>query len=241
MVRSASPLIIATSLLLTLAGCSTTQQQAARLQLNSARLRASEQPLRATARSAVVRVVAAKAIDAGSRAAVVITLHNDGAVPVSDLALLVAAKLEGGRSLYLNDQPGLAYFQTHTPAIAPHQSLTWVLTLGRRLPTGSVPFATVGAVTSGAATTSGSLPPLEVVPRARRGFGVTLTVRNLSGVPQYQLPVYAIARRAARLVAAGQATIGYLGTRSTVRLRVPLVGDPSKAALSLEAPPTIFK
>jgi hypothetical protein len=80
-----------------------------------------------------------------------------------------------------------------------------------------------------------------VVPRARRGFGVTLTVRNLSGVPQYQLPVYAIARRAARLVAAGQATIGYLGTRSTVRLRVPLVGDPSKAALSLEAPPTIFK
>jgi hypothetical protein len=66
-------------------------------------------------------------------------------------------------------------------------------------------------------------------------------VQNPSSVTQYQLPVYAVAQRGQRWVAAGQTTIEELDGRASARVRLPLVGNPSGAALSLEAPPTIFK
>jgi hypothetical protein len=93
----------------------------------------------------------------------------------------------------------------------------------------------VGAGRGGALTAIGALPEVQI---ARAGG--LITVRNTSSIPQYQLPVYAIASRRGRYVAAGQTTIADLGGGAQVRLRVPLVGDPRGATVSLEAPPTIF-
>lgn len=228
MVRSASALLIAG---LVLSGCATTQQQAARLQLNSARIRATQERLRLTgsARQVVVRSVAL--IRGRGRSAVVVTVSNRASAPVSDLPLLVGVS----RSHYLNAAPGVSFFQSHLPAIAGHGTLRWVLTLGRPLPGGRAPFARVGAGRGGALTAIGALPEVQI---ARAGG--LITVRNTSSIPQYQLPVYAIASRRGRYVAAGQTTIADLGGGAQVRLRVPLVGDPRGATVSLEAPPTIF-
>jgi hypothetical protein len=211
---------------LAVVGCSTTQQQAARLQLNSARIRASQVALRLDGRDRAVVVTSVRAV-AGR--AIVVALRNDGATPVSDLPLLV--RIASAR--YLNGAAGMPYFQTHVPAIAAHGRLQWVLTLARRLPPRAPLVARVGRATV--------TPAVKALPEVRiaRSGGV-VTVRNDSSIPQYQLPVYAVASRGGRYVAAGQTTIADLGAGAQVRLRVPLVGDPSGATLSLEAPPSIF-
>jgi hypothetical protein len=217
----------------TLAGCATTQQEAARLQLNDARIRASQVPLRLGGQDQTVSV-ASIAVITRRHSAVIITLRNNGASPVSDLPLLVGVA-SGARRTELNRAANTDYFQNHVPAIPAHGSLRWVLTLDQPLPPGSVPFAKLGVAVGLTAKAIKTLPRLRVVSR-----GGLITVANTSGVPQYQLPVYVIAERDGRYVAAGQATIAHLGTDATTELRVPLVGDRSGATVSLEAPPTIF-
>jgi hypothetical protein len=153
---------------------------------------------------------------------------------VSDLPVLVGI----ARRHYLNASPGLAYFQTHVPAIPARGQLRWVLTIGRRLATRAVPFARVGTAT--VAFQIKTLPELRVATsRASRGDAL-VTLENPSSVPQYELPIYAVAQRDGREVAAGVATIPDLASGAQIRLRVPLIGNPSGATLSLEAPPTIF-
>jgi hypothetical protein len=90
-------------------------------------------------------------------------------------------------------------------------------------------------------TAIGTLPKLRVATSKLIGGEAAVTVQNLSGVTQYQLPVYAVATRARRFLAAGQTLVEELDGGATTHLRLPLVGNPSGATLSLEAPPTIFK
>jgi hypothetical protein len=214
-----------------LAGCATTQQQAARLQLNSARIRATQNRQRLTGHAREVVVRSVSLIQGRNRSAVVVALRNTANAPVSDLPLLVGVS----RSHYLNASAGLPFFQSHLPAIAAHGSLRWVLTLRRPLPRRAVPFARVGAATGDIATAIRALPTVRL---ARAGSLVTVT--NTSSVPQYQLPVYAVASRGGRYVAAGRTTVAELGGGAQVRLRVPLIGNAAGATVSLEAPPTIF-
>lgn len=234
MVLSARRATIAVLGLSTLTGCATTQQEAARLRLNDARIRASQAPLELVGRDRTVSVTSI-AVIAGRSAAVIVTLRNNGARPVSDLPLLVGITSRGKRT-YLNQAAGETYFQNHVPAIAAHGLLRWVLTPGRSLPTASVPFVRVGIAVGDTATTISTLPLLRI--GSRDGL---VEVNNTTSVPQYQLPVYAVAVRRGRDVAAGQTTIAYLGSEANVQLRVPLIGSTSGAILSLEAPPTIFK
>jgi hypothetical protein len=55
------------------------------------------------------------------------------------------------------------------------------------------------------------------------------------------MPVYALARRGGRYVAAGRATLEQLGTGASVTVPLRLVGARHGAPLELEALPTIFK
>ena len=67
-----------------------------------------------------------------------------------------------------------------------------------------------------------------------------MTVSNRSGIPQYDLQVYAVAIRAGRDVGAGRAEVTHLGTNATTTLSVTLLGVDQGAALRLIALPTIF-
>ncbi len=241
--RSASRLLAISLGFALVAGCTTTQQKAARLQLKNARIRLNETPLRLGAASSGVHVTAVRLLRGRSHpgAAVVVVVRNGSARPVSDLPVLVGVNSPGGHRTDLNAAAGESYFQNHLPVIGAGRTLTWVLTLGHRPPGGSRPFAMVGSASPTIITTIGRLPSLKVAPAGTRGTATDLTVRNSSGVTQYQLPVYAIARRGERPVAAGQATIEELDGGASAQLRLPLVGNPSGATLSFEAPPTIFK
>lgn len=241
--RSASRLIVLGLGFAAVAGCATTAQKAARLQLNNDRIRLSQTPLRLGAQSLEVRVTSVRLLRGHSRrsAAILVTAHNQSAKPVSDVPVLVGVKVAGGRRMDLNAAAGVSYFRNHLPVIGAHGDLTWVLTIDHRLPAGARPFASVGTASPTIAAAIGRLPVLRVALMRTSGAATNLTIQNSSGVTQYQLPVYAVARRGSHWIAAGQATIEELDGGASAQLHLPLIGNSSGATLSFEAPPTIFK
>jgi hypothetical protein len=156
----------------------------------------------------------------------VVELRNRTGRALTDLPVTVGV---GRRAL--NRRGGLDYFQTHVAALPARGALTWVFTTTRRAPHGR-PFARVGA-----GRTAAGLPRVTAAPA---GAG-RVRVRNVSAVPQYGLPVYALARRGGRVVAAGRATIDELDHNASRTLGLRLTGDPRGAALRLQALPTIFE
>jgi hypothetical protein len=226
-----------------LAGCTSTQTTAARERLNSAREVAAQT-------STIVRhggsavLVSALAVVTGTRVprtAVVVTLSNRTAQPLSDLPISVGYTLDGKRS-YLNSSESLGYFGSHIPLLDAHGQSTWVFSSARKLPIGAHPFALVGAQPS---VGPGPIPGTPTVSATAVGSasGGSLEVRvdNTSGIPQDQLQVYVDGTRGNRVVTAGVRTVSYIGSGSMETVRIPLAGAPGGATVHLKALPTIYK
>jgi hypothetical protein len=222
-----------------LAGCSTTMDEAARLQLNSARIRASQASTRVTRPSDSVRVAGLAVLADGGRSAYVVDLRNANPRPVSDLPISVGYQSADGSTTYLNDGANLTYFESHIPLIRAQGRLTWVFPATRALPRGARPFALVGATSAPATRPTAPLPQITAAGRTR-GDHLEVALDNRSGVPQYQLQVYAVAQRSGRDVAAGAVTVEHLGTSSSRTVELPLLGSLSRATVQVEALPTIF-
>jgi hypothetical protein len=228
-----------------LAGCTTTQQEAARLQLNAARIRASQAAVRVTRQDRVVGIGPVALVRGGGAEAIVVVISNRSPKAVSDLPISVGVRRAAGTRLYLNDVAGLPYFAAHIPAIAAGGSLTWIFTTRRQLPDGARPFAVVGVPSQPLLAKAAALPavtagPVGTVGVDGFGAGLTVAVRNDSGIPQYQLPVYAFVRSARGFLAAGSATVAQLASNSSTRVLVRLLGSPTRGAVQLEVRPTVF-
>lgn len=234
------PVALAATFALT--GCATTMQTAARLQLNSARIRASEVPTRVTVAGATVAVTRLAVIAARGGTAFVVQVHNASGRAVSDLPISVGVRA-GHRRIYLNTQSPLefSYFDAHLPAMAARGSITWVYTTHRRLPADARPFAVVGTEPSPPASVTSPLPVIRATPLSAAASQLPVVLRNLTSIPQYQLQVYAFAQRGDRFVAAGALTVPELGSQARQTLRVGLLGSTAHARLQLEALPTIFQ
>jgi hypothetical protein len=233
----------ALALAVPLAGCTTTQHEAQRVQLDSARLRAALESTRVTVANTTVAPTSVATVTAGGRTAFVITVRNGGRKAVTDLPISVGYERADRTRTYLNASVNLNYFQAHLPVIAAGRSLTWVYTVSSHaLPHGVRLFATVG--------TKPTPPALLTEMNVRIGMdvgyvagarSVTVHLDNPSSVPQYQFQVYAYARQGSRYVAAGNTTVADLGAGSKQRVRVPLVGVVPSANLHVEAIPTILQ
>jgi hypothetical protein len=227
---------------LPLAGCTTTMHAAQRERLESARQRAALQSTRVAVANPLVTASAAASVSSGRRTAVVVRIHNGSRRAVTDLPISIGyTPAEGRASVLLNAGTDLSYFDAHLPAIRAGRDLTWVYTTARRIPRGSRIFARVGEKPSVPALLS------EMGVRIGLGYSIagsgdSLSVRlqNPSGVPQYELQVYAFAQHGGRYVAAGNLTVADLGAGATDRRRLPLVGS-STSQLHVEAIPTILQ
>jgi hypothetical protein len=251
-VRSASfapiALLGATGLL---AGCTTTMQQAARLQLNSARIRAGELSTRVHVAGRAVRIDSVGLVSAGGATAVVVRVRNGSDRQIGDLPISVGVRSAGRPPLYLNAQSGRFdfYFDAHLPVVAQRTTLTWVYTLHRRVPAGAAPFAIVGRRPDPPVSGSGELPVIRAASlRSRvdgRGgagpAGLRVAVHNLSEVPQYQLQLYAFARRGDRYVAAGRLTVDELDAGASKTYRLDLIGRPGRGRVNVEAVATTLQ
>jgi hypothetical protein len=227
---------------LPLAGCTTTMHSAQRERLESARQRAALESTRVTVANRLVTAGAAATINSGRRTAVVVRIHNGSRRAVTDLPISVGYTTAAGTATaWLNAGTGLGYFDAHLPAIRAGHDLTWVYITARQVPRGAHVFARVGQKPSAPAR----LTDLGV----RIGLGYTGTsgrnslavkLQNTSGVPQYELQVYAYSRQGGHYVAAGNLTVADLGPGATDRLRLPLVGS-ATSRLHVEAIPTILQ
>jgi hypothetical protein len=225
-----------------LAGCTTTQQKAARLQLENARLRAAQLSTRVSAAGPTVSATGISLVSRQGRTAFVVTVRNRGGRPVSDLPISVGYRLGAGAAVYLNSAAGTGYFDAHLPLIGSDRAFRWIYTTARAIPADARPFARVGA--SSTVRVAGLTSPPAIAAAVKTGTAggaIRVNVRNLSGVTQYQLPVYAVASRGPRVLAVATGTISELGGGSSTTLRLRLLGSAAGAHVDLETQPTIFQ
>jgi hypothetical protein len=233
-----------------LGGCATTQQEAKRLQLNSARIRASQVPTRVAVSGKAVRVTRVALVPGRGGTAFVVQVHNTSARAVSDLPISVGVRFGHKPPRYLNLQSPseFSYYGAHLPAVAAGATLTWVYATARRLPARARPFAIVGDVPSVAAAPARRLPVIRAsasstgdVAANAAGSQLAVVLHNLSTIPQYQLQVYAYALSGDRYVAAGNLTVPHLGSQARQTSKVALLGRVNHARLQIEALPTIVQ
>jgi len=231
-----------------IAGCSTTMQQAARLQLNSARIRASEHGTRVTVAGRRLSVKRVGTVSAHGTTAFVVAVRNNSTRQLSDIPISVGVRIANGRRLYLNAQSGREdfFFDAHLPIVAPGRTLTWVYTTHRRLPSGARPFAIVGGEPQPPVPAVGDVPAIratvasQAALRKRPGH-LRVVVENLSSVPQYQLQVYAVARNGPGYLAAGDVTVSELAGQARRTLELGLVGRYAPGRLQVKALPTTLQ
>jgi hypothetical protein len=227
-----------------LTGCVTTQQVAARARLVDARIRASQSPLRVIRHNPDVRVLRLSLVSGSGGVALAVQLRSTSTRSLTDLPISVGVSTPGGGKLYLNHSANVDYFESHVASIPPHGLETWVYTSGRRLRGTGRPFAEVG-VTQLSAPAAATLPRLEVTREPSVSSSATrllsLSVSNRSGIPQVSVPVYAVAVRGGRVLAAGRASVAHLGTHGSATVHLTLLGSAHGAGVRISVLPTIFQ
>jgi hypothetical protein len=224
---------------MSLTACVTTQQVATRVRLVDARIRSEQTRLRVGPTNPDVRVTALSELESGGETAIVAELRNTSGRAQTDLPVAITVRSHG-RMRYLNVAPSTSYFDNHLVAIPPHGSALWMFTSRRRLRTLGRPSVRVGTSQIGEPSIS-VLPRLQVEPGGSAGIQVTATVINRSGIPQDNLPIYAVASAGGRVRAAGRTTVARLDSSATIRIRLKLIGRAAGTTLRLTTIPTIFR
>jgi hypothetical protein len=244
-VRRVSAAFVATApVAVLLTGCVSTQTVATRARLVDARIIASQSRTEVRQANPSLSVEAPVLIHTAMGDAIVVSVRNDSGRQLTDLPISVGVRTSSGRTTYLNSSTTLDYYQSHIADIGPDASTEWVFTAftAGPIPHGRV-FATVG-VPQLHPTLSRPLPFVAVSVRARYlatgGVMLKLSVLNRSVIPQYDLPVYAVALRNGREVAAGRTDVTHLGTCGTTTSFLALLGSSHYDSLRLIASPTIF-
>jgi hypothetical protein len=220
---------------LTLAGCETTIDTAAQLQLNSYRELAAQNSTIVRRADTSVTATAVQLVRSAHATAYVVRVHDGSAEAVTDLPISVGYRV-GKRRVYANGSSTLSYFQAHLGLIRPGATVTWVYS-GGRVPSGAVPFALVGGdapanISSTPKTKSSVWDVAARVSTLTSQSGAadgssTVTadvwVTNNTGIPQYSPPLYVDITAGQTVLAAGTAVTGTLSGGSRTLVHVTLV------------------
>jgi hypothetical protein len=243
-VRWAAPVLLA----LVLTGCETTAEKSGKLERDAKlhELHAAVQPgvpgargLSITRASTKVRVTASSVLHSSEGTAAVVTLRNLSATPLRGVPIAITVRDARGASLYTNGAPGLGASLTSAPLLPAHGTLTWV---DDQIQAAGAP-ASVLVKVGEAPSATGAIPTLGVA-GARlfedpsNGPGAEGSIVNHSRVDQQELVVYALARRAGRVVAAGRAILPRAPAGASTRFQLFFIGEPRGARLEVSAPAT---
>jgi hypothetical protein len=230
---------------LTLTGCETTQEKAAKLEkiaklqeLQAAKRGVTKQRgLSITRLSTKVKVTAASLVHSSEGAAAVVTLRNSSASPLRNIPIAITVKDATGSPVYTNSTPGLSPALVAVPLLPAHAQLTWI---DDQIQPSGTPVSVSTRVGEGEAV-AGAIPRLSItgthlIEDPTNGLGAEGSVVNHSSVGQQELVVYAVARRAGRIVAAGRAILAQAPAETATRFQIFFIGDPRGAALEVNAP-----
>jgi hypothetical protein len=229
----------------TVAGCESTQAKSARLEARSkaAAKHQREGGLKVTERSREVRVEDTAVLHDSNGAAAVVTLRNVSGRALAAVPLAIQVRDRSEKRLYANDAPGLDSSLVSAALLAPRARLIWVDDQVTSADGAASVLAVPGA---GARAVQGPIPKLELSQvkleqDPSSGLAAVGQVTNRSAVEQRRLVIHAVARKGAKIVAAGRAIVARLAPGRSARFSVFFIGDPSGARLSVAAPPTVLK
>lgn len=228
--------------LVALPGCETSADKSARLE-QQAGTSANERGLKVSKVNPNVKVVSRAVISDANGTAVIVTLRASGRTAMAGVPIAIDVRGAKGAAVFKNDEPGTETALVSASALAPGRDLTWVhdqVPLGDAQPT-SVRVR-IGKARGAA---PGPLPALmlsglKLVRDPTSGTEGTGQVTNRSKVEQRALTIFAVARRGAKVVAAGRAVVRKLAPGKTARFSVFFIGNPLQAEVSVAAPPTVL-
>lgn len=229
------------ALALVYSGCETTAQKSAKLEKVAKRVALARQTgLSITRQSAVVKVSSVSIVRGAEGSAAVVTVRNPSARALRHVPIAISLKDAHGASVYSNDTPGLATTLTSLALLPAHGEVTWI---DDQITTRTANSAS--AKVGEGATASGTSPQLAVqgthlAEDPNGGSDAEGTVTNHSHTEQDELVIYAVARRAGRIVAAGRAVLASLPPGASAPFQIFFIGDPKGAQLQLSAPPTKY-
>jgi hypothetical protein len=221
-----------------LSACESTEQESAKIGREGQRLVASQSALALGAVNHSVRVADVTLLTGGGRTAVAVRLTGTSTRMQLNVPVLVSVTGAHGKVLYSNDTGGLEASLQRVALLRPGQDEWWV---NDQVLTSQTPTGVSVRVGTGAAR-SASIPEVSVSAASlgqQAGLPVlTGTIVNRSRSLQSKVPVFAVAVRGARIVAAGRAVAESLPPRTPTQFQIFLVGNPAGASIKVSALPT---
>jgi hypothetical protein len=227
------------ALAVTASACESTEQESAKIAREGGPAAAGPSALKLGAANRGVHVSDATLLSSGGRTAVAVKLTATSKRPQLNVPLLVNVTGKGGKVVYTNGTGGVEAALQRIALLRPRASEWWVDDQVLTSQPGSAVKVRVGTGTS----PRGSAPA-PVLTAKTKHVGEQSGLSELSGElvngsskAQSKVPVFAVALRAGKVVAAGRAVVGSLpGHRgATAPFQIFLVGNPAGAKFELTA------
>jgi hypothetical protein len=224
-----------------LCGCQSTQERSAELQRKAKHDVLAAQSAAVTKQSPSIEVLQSSVIHTSSASAVVVALRSTSTHALENAPIEVTVRDAHGNVLYQNNASGLEPSLTTVSLLEPGEETIWV----DDQVTASGDPTSASALVGEGTQASGSIPQLSVsgTHQSSEAAEATLSgsVVDHSRTAQQNLVVYAVARRAGKIVAAGRAVLPEVSpTGTNVPFQIYFVGDPSGAQIQTSAPATTF-
>jgi hypothetical protein len=219
---------------LAFAGCESNYARNARLEQQGKRLMASAGKVTLGPANADIHVARTAVVSGSGTVAAVVELRNEGTRAQAAVPVQIDVR-SGVKTIYRNDLQGLQEALQHAALVPPGTSVWWVDDQLLGVTAASGVSARVGRGSEVAAVPRATLSDVAL------GDDGTLTgsVTNHTRALQRDLPVYAVALREGKVVAAGRALVTKSQPGRPARFRIFLVGNPKGARLQLTVAPAV--
>jgi hypothetical protein len=224
-----------------LSACESTADKSARIAAEGKKAIAGSATvkLRPSADLRVARAVVVRG--EGGTVAAAVEVRNRGRAEQRDVPVLIDVRDAHGTSLYKNDQVGLQPSLQRLASVRPRARAWWV---NDQVTTASAPRRLTARVGAGPAVARGSVPRVRLTgvrfDSDATGRFLTGTVVNPSRSVLRDVPIFAVALKGSKVVAAGRALVPKLPAKGSPKktvFRLFFVGDPRGARVQLTVAP----
>jgi hypothetical protein len=229
------------ALAVTASACESTESESAKIAREGGPAAAGPSALKVGVPNRSVHASDVTLLSSGGRTAVAVKLTASSSRAQLGVPLLVNVTGKGGKVVYTNGTGGVEAALQRIALLRPHASVWWVDDQVLTAQPGTAVKVRVGTGTN--AHTSSTAPVLRTksthVVEQSGLSALSGELVNGSSRAQSKVPVYAVALRAGKVVAAGRAVVESLaGHRgATAPFQIFLVGNPAGAKLELTAVP----
>jgi hypothetical protein len=243
-VRACRPALVLVLVASGLGACESSQTKSARLE-KSGKNRAQLTTVTAGAANTSVKVLDKTLLVSDAGKAAVVELQNTGSDAQAQVPLVITVKDRAGKPLYKNDIKGLQPSLQQMAYLAKGQKAYWV---NDQVLAGVPPKAVDVQVGKATGTATAQAPKVKlgspVLQEDSTGTYATALVENLSKITQVNLPIFAVALKRGRVVAAGRAIVEKLApapTKKPFKYKIFFIGNPKGATLKVVAAPTVLQ